>query len=495
MKKSGWMLALVLLGGTLISACGADEDNYSGERAAVKEPMESAQEAPFDKMYFQDYGTNSFVSADEAPLSTFAVDVDTGSYAIARSYIERGQWPPQEAIRVEEFVNAIDPGYKPPQNDTFAIHVEAGPSPWEGEEELLVRIGIKGKEISEEDRRAANLVFVIDVSDSMDRDNRIDLVKESLRLLLGQLREEDRIGIVVYGTTARELIGMTSAEERELLMDAIGGIEIEGATNMEEGLLLGYRMAEEAFEPNRINRVILCSDGVANVGETRHDGILERIGGYSEREIYLSTFGFGMGNYNDVMMEQLADRGNGVYAYIDDKKEAIKVFRDNLTGTLQTIARDAKIQVEFDPGQIDSYRLLGYENRALSDADFRNNRADGGEVGSGHSVTALYQVRLVEPGADAGDIGHVTIRYRAEEDHREVREMVQSIRLAGELSGSARFQAAVAEFAITMRTGEAREGTELQAIRKLASKNARTKEQKDFVELMDRAIELERGRD
>ncbi|QMV43620.1 YfbK domain-containing protein [Cohnella cholangitidis] len=474
----------------VVSGCSAssNEDDSAPVAAQSEAQARAPIEAPPNDMYFKDYGSNAFVSAEDDRQSTFAVDVDTGAYAIARSYVEDGSFPPREAVRTEEFINYFDPGYEPPREDTFAIHVDAGASPIEDDDYSIVRIGIKGKEVDSEQRKPVNLTFVIDVSGSMDKDNRIDLVKDSLELLIGQLRDDDTIGIVVYGTTAHKVLDPTSVEQRDAILDAIESIEIENTTNVEEGLLLGYKMANETFEPEKINRVILCSDGVANVGRTGPEDILEQIERYSEQDIYLSTFGYGMGNYNDVLMEQLADKGNGVYAYIDDMGEAKKVFKEKLTGNLQTIAKDAKIQVEFDPGKVESYRLLGYENRAVSDEDFRNNRVDGGEVGAGHSVTALYQVRLKNKAA--GQLGKVTIRYKNVDDRAEIREMSEEIRLSGELSDNTKFLVAVAKFAELIREGEGASAPALEEIRMLAKGNAEGKEQKEFVKLIDRAIDL-----
>lgn len=482
--------ASVLFAGCSSSGNNAGDFNVAGNASSAEtsqEPVPWENEKP-EEMYFQDFGTHPFVSTEEDSLSTFAIDVDTGAYAIARSYIEEGNLPPREAVRIEEYVNAFDMGYGPPAEDTFAIHVDAGPSPFEEDDYQLVRIGIKGKEVEAEERQRANLTFVIDISGSMNQDNRIGLVQRSLEVLIDQLNDDDRIGIVGYGSTARELLPPTEVENRDEILEAVYGIEIEGSTNVEDGLLLGYKMADEGFEQDAINRIILCSDGVANVGETGPEGILEKIGRYAEQQIYLSTFGFGMDNYNDVLMEQLADNGDGAYAYIDDMQEAKKVFRKQLTGTLQTIAKDAKIQVDFDPGKVEEYRLLGYENRAIADGDFRDNRVDGGEVGAGHSVTALYAVKLKKE--TEGELGHVTIRFQTPDDNREQRELSAPIRLSRKLSDESLFLAAVAKFADVLKAGEADSGASLRDIRSVALNAADGQEQEAFVELLEQAMEL-----
>jgi len=485
-------LLLVILLGCLTAGCsaGSDKNNESSsvQRAPVAESSAKESSAAYDDMYFRDYGTNPYVTAEDDRLSTFAMDVDTGSYTLARSYIEDGNLPPREAIRPEEFINYFDIGYEPPEENTFAIHVDAGPSPFWGEEAQLVRIGIKGKEIDAEERKRANLTFVIDVSGSMRQDNRIGLVKKALRMLVKQLNADDRIGIVVYGTTARKVLDPTSVEDGELILNAIDDLQIEGSTNAEAGLLAGYKMASKSYAKNAINRVILCSDGVANIGETDPEGILNTIEDYAGRSIYLSTFGFGMDNYNDVLMEQLADKGNGTYAYIDNIDEAKKVFQEQLTGTLQTIAKDAKIQVEFDPDQVDRYRLLGYENRAIDDDEFRNNRVDGGEVGAGHSITALYEVELKNRASNS--FGKVTIRYKDVDDNNKTKETTELIRVSEELSKETRFIASVAEFAEIMKEREGMDEDRLKAVLRMARKTAASERQKGFVELVERAIEI-----
>ena len=371
---------------------------------------------PFDSMFFEGYGVNPFIDTEDDPRSTFAMDVDTASYAIARRYIEEGHLPPRDAIRVEEFVNYFDPAYPGPKEGegAFAIHLEGAPSPFGTPRHYLVRIGIQGRRIHDEDRKDAVLTFVIDVSGSMDRENRLELVKRTLRLLIDELRPSDQIGIVVYGSRARTVLQPVSVREKERILEAIASLQPDGSTYAEEGLRQGYRMANRAFRPGAINRVILCSDGVANVGRTGADSILSVIGEYAGRDITLSTVGFGMGNYNDVLMEQLADKGNGNYAYVDTLSEARRVFGENLTGTLQVIARDAKIQVEIDPRVVSRYRLLGYENRAVADDDFRNDAVDAGEVGAGHSVTALYELKFHRDAGGQDDAAGraLTIRVR-----------------------------------------------------------------------------------
>ena len=436
-----------------------------------------------NSMFFRNYGVNPFITTDEDALSTFAVDVDAASYTVTRRYVELGHLPPRDAVRVEEFVNFFPQGYPRFESEDFRILVDGAPSPF-GKDLHLVRVGIKGREVGDRDRKPAQLTFVIDVSGSMQKENRLELVKQALRLLVDQLRADDRVGIVVYGTTGRvllepvalgagaiarasrrssDVLGEDDAGRRagrQSILEAIDQLRPEGSTNAEEGLLLGYEMARRGYRDGVINRIVLCSDGVANVGLTDAESILQQTRTEADQGIHLSTIGFGMGNYNDELMERLANQGDGNYYYVDDLEEARRVFVENLTGTLQTIARDAKIQVEFDPARVLRYRLLGFENRDVADRDFRNDNVDAGEIGAGHEVTALYEVKLA-PDADDGPLATVRLRYARPERNRnsapEVREIARAFS-SDELTSrfekaSPRFRldAAVAEFAEILR--------------------------------------------
>ncbi len=407
--------------------------------------------AAFDDVFFKDYGTNPFIDTEDDHFSTFGMDVDTASYSVTRRYLQDGFLPPPEAVRVEEFINAFDYNYEPPLQEAFAIHIEGAPSKFgEGKRLQLLRIGIQGRVVQSEDRKDAILTFVIDVSGSMAMENRLELVKQSLRLLVDQLRPGDEVGIVIYGSRAKILLPHTGVEERGRILRAIDSLAPEGATNAEAGLRLGYDLALKNVRFGSTNRVILCSDGVANVGQTGPDAILREVRDHVNEGITLTTIGFGMGNFNDILMEQLANKGNGSYAYVDTLSEARRIFVENLTGTLQVIARDAKVQLDFNPRVVSRFRLLGYENRRLDHEDFRDDNADGGEIGSGHSVTALYEIKLHE-GA-VGQLATVFIRHE-DPDTRQVTEVSQDI-FAAELSdafedASPEFQlaAAIAEFA------------------------------------------------
>lgn len=378
-------------------------------------PQPGMQPPPVDN-YFRDYGVNPYTDALEDRLSTFALDVDTASYSVARRYVMDGSLPPSDAVRVEEFVNYFDPGYPAPADVAFGIYADGAPSPFHHDGTYFLRFGVQGYQVQEWQRVPATLTFVIDISGSMQRENRLELVKRSLELLVERLHSQDTVAIVVYGSDARIVMYPTPGSERQAILNAIYSLYTEGSTNAEAGLDLGYQLAMDAYRPGTSNRVVLCSDGVANVGATSPEAILNNVRGYVEEGVTLTTVGFGMGNFNDVLMEQLADNGDGHYAYVDNLDEAHKLFVEDLTSTLQVIARDAKVQVDFNPDVVAYYRLVGYENRAVADQDFRNDSVDAGELGAGHSATAIYAVQF-RPGAE-GRIATVQLRWQDPENYK-----------------------------------------------------------------------------
>ena len=414
----------------------------------------TVNDAAYDLTFFKHYGVNPFIDTEDDNLSTFAIDVDTASYTVARRFVQDGNLPHPDSVRVEEFVNFFDQGYAPPEQGAFAIHVDGSPSPFGGEKHWLIRVGLQGKQIANDARKDATLVFAIDVSGSMAREDRLGLVKRSLRLLVDELRPTDEVGIVIYGSAGSILLEPTDGDEKRSILSAIDRLDPGGSTYAEDGLRLAYQMAAERVQPGRVTRVILLSDGVANVGNTGPESILKRIREQVDEGVTLTTVGVGMGNFNDVLMEQLANDGDGSYYYVDTLGQARRVFVENLVGTLQTIAKDTKVQVEFNPDVVRSYRLLGYENRRVDDEDFRDDTVDAGEVGAGHSVTALYEMKLHED-AD-GSLGTVFMRYE-DPDTGEVSELNREFGrgdLAAEFSeASARFQlsAVVAEYAEMLR--------------------------------------------
>lgn len=399
-------------GGVPGGVAGGVIGTYNAPLRVSRAMMDGEEGKPYDDVRFKSAGTNPFVETGTDRLSTFGLDVDTASYTVARRYLSDGNLPEPASVRVEEWVNYFDYGDLPPTRGDFAIRAEGAPSPFSPERRLL-RFNIRARQVKAENRRPAVLTFVVDVSGSMDEENRLGLVKKSLNLLLDELRPTDQVGLVVYGSEARLLL--EPSNDREVVKQAIERLVPEGSTNAEAGLQMGYDVAGRNFKMNSVNRIILCSDGVANVGHTGPQAILGRIGREARRGIELTTLGFGMGNYNDHLMEQLADKGDGRYAYIDGIDEAKRVLVEELTGTLQTIAKNAKVQVDFNPAAVSRYRLLGYENRAIADERFRDETVDAGEIGAGHSVTALYELEM-KPGAGEGQtIATLHLRYRVPE--------------------------------------------------------------------------------
>jgi Ca-activated chloride channel family protein len=381
-------------GGGLFGDSAADEED------AVDETEDNT---------FQNYGVRPFVATSEDPLSTFALDVDTASYSIAQRWVEGGQVPPPDSVRVEEYVNSFDYDYRPP-SDGLSVVADAGPSPYD-QENVIVRLGVQAEDVSNGERPPASLTFVVDTSGSMDRQDRLGLVKTSLERLVVELDGDDVVSIVTYSDNADVILPPTSVAEADVILDAIDNLRTDGSTNLEAGLRRGYDLASESFRDAGINRVILASDGVANVGLTDPNGLVGLIRGDADRGIQLVTVGVGMGNFNDVTMEQLANDGDGFYAYVNDRSEAERLFSDDLVATLLTVAIDGKIQVDFDPSTVEQYRLIGFENRAVLDDDFRNDSVDAGELGAGHQVTALYELTL-QPGVAADDrLGTAQLRW------------------------------------------------------------------------------------
>lgn len=335
---------------------------------------------------------NAFFPVKDAPLSTFAIDVDTASYANIRRFINNKQMPPPSAVRMEELLNYFSYNYPAPTGKhPFAVHLEAAECPWNGKHRL-VRVGLKGKEIHQAERPSSNLVFLIDTSGSMQDEDKLPLLKSALTLLTRQLTVKDRVTMVTYAGDAGLKLPPTSGGEKEKITAALDSLMSGGSTHGSAGIMLAYEQAKANFIQEGTNRVILCTDGDLNVGVTSDDALVELIKEQAKTGVYLSVMGFGTGNLKDGKLEKLADHGNGVYAYIDGLKEARKVFVEQLSGSLVTIAKDVKIQLEFNPKQVAAYRLLGYENRVMANQDFRNDKKDAGEIGAGHTVTALYEI-------------------------------------------------------------------------------------------------------
>ncbi len=339
-----------------------------------------------------------FLRATDTPLSTFSIDVDTASYSNVRRFLNQGSLPPTGAVRIEELVNYFAYDYPNPQGGApFSVTTELSVAPWNPRHQLL-RLGLRARKLSSEQIPARNLVFLIDVSGSMEDANKLPLLKQSFRTLTDSLREQDRVAMVVYAGASGVVLPPTSGRDKAKILGALDQLQAGGSTNGAQGLELAYRVATEQRRPGTVNRVLLATDGDFNVGITSRGELVRMVENYKNQGISLTTLGFGMGNYKDATMEQLADKGDGNYAYIDTLAEARRVLVEQGGGTLVTIAKDVKIQVEFNPAKVGAYRLIGYDNRRLQDQDFNDDRKDAGEIGSGHTVTALYE--LVPPGQE-----------------------------------------------------------------------------------------------
>ena len=418
---------------------------------------------------------SDFLGVEDNPLSTFAIDVDRASYSNMRRFITRGMRPPIDAIRIEELVNYFTYDYPAPRGThPFSITTEIGAAPWQPEHRLL-RIGIQGRDVATEELPAGNLVFLVDVSGSMQPADKLPLLKSSLRLLVAQMRPADRVAIVVYAGRAGLALPPTSGKNKSEILFAIDRLEAGGSTAGGAGLRLAYEIARENFSEEGNNRVILASDGDFNVGPSSDSEMIRLIEKERESGVFLSVLGFGTGNLQDSKMEQLANHGNGSYAYIDGEREAAKVLVSEFAGTLFTIAKDVKVQVEFNPREVQAYRLIGYENRALRAEDFADDRKDAGELGAGHSVTALYEIvpvgvdgpdvpdapplryrdrQDVTRQAASGELGFVQLRYKRPDDSRSVLVQQAFVDRGGNGSGDSRFAASVAAFGMLLRTSE-----------------------------------------
>ncbi|MFM7243436.1 MAG: von Willebrand factor type A domain-containing protein [Planctomycetaceae bacterium] len=367
-----------------------------------------------DRERYDQFTENRFLRTADAPLSTFSIDVDTASYANVRRFLAAGRRPPRDAVRIEELVNYFRYGYpQPAGDDPFSVTVEAAECPWR-RGHRLVRIGLQGRDIARDARPAGNLVFLVDVSGSMGDPDKLPLVKQALLMLVDELTENDRVAIVTYAGDAGLKLPPTSGDQKAAIRAAIESLAAGGSTHGSAGIALAYEQAAERFIPGGANRVILATDGDLNVGITDDAALVELIRGKAKGGTFLTVLGFGQGNLQDEKMEKLADNGNGVYAYVDGVREARKVLVEQLTGSTITIAKDVKIQVEFNPAVVASYRLLGYENRALAAEDFRDDTKDAGEIGAGHAVTAVYEVELVDDAMVGPDRGAEPLKYRRE---------------------------------------------------------------------------------
>ena len=445
---------------------------------------------------FKSYGQNPWVDASKDRLSTFAADVDTASYTIMRRKLTEGALPPAASVRVEEFVNYFDYAFADPTNGTpFSVLMQAAPSPMNASKHIL-RVGVATKAKSEQERKPANLVFLVDVSGSMSGEDRLGLAKKSLRILTQNLRDGDTVSLVTYAGSSRVILKPTGLEHKARILSAIDELGAGGSTAMGSGLDLAYEQAVKGLRPGAISRVIVLSDGDANVGTATHDQILKTIAGRVKEGVTLSTIGFGMGNYKDEMMEQLANKGNGNNFYIDSIDAAKKIFDKQLGSTLEVVAKDAKFQIDFDPKLVSRYRLVGYENRDIADNDFRNDKVDAGEIGAGHQVTALYEIELTDEGKQQNaPIATVRIRHKAPNAEKAIESAFPMVggpaASFANASSDFRFAFAVAAFADLLRGGEDAEHWSLAEIRKVAAAAAGDDaDRKEFVALINKAITI-----
>ncbi len=463
----------------------APASSFSSGLAGGLDKKAEALRQDFNTARYGNIEENPFLPAVSNPLSTFSIDVDTASYSNIRRFIENGSLPPKDAVRVEEMINYFSYDYPQPNDKLpFSVNLDAATCPWQPAHRL-VRIGLKGRELPNEKRPASNLVFLLDVSGSMEPANRLPLVKQAMRLLVDKLGENDRVAIVVYAGASGLALPSTAGDHKEQILSAIENLQANGSTNGAEGIELAYQTAAGHFIKGGVNRVILATDGDFNVGTTSEGELINLIQDKAKSGVFLSVLGVGDDNLNDSMMQKLADKGNGNYAYLDSVEEARKVLVRQINGTLVTIAKDVKIQVEFNPAQVSSYRLIGYEKRVLRKEDFNNDKIDGGEIGAGHTVTALYEVVPVgaepnpaasvppvddlkyqpNPAAVASSLGKtaspemMTVKLRYKEPDGDTSKLLsQSFVDRGvdfaQAAPDLKFAAAVAEFGMILRDSE-----------------------------------------
>ncbi len=445
---------------------------------------------------YQKLTENKFIQPKNQALSTFSIDVDNASYTNARRFIQSGQLPNPDAVRIEEFINYFDYDYPQPKNDVpFSINTEISVAPWNTKHKL-VHIGIQGKELDYKNLSASNLVFLIDASGSMEDPNKLPLLRSSLKMLLNEMNEKDRISIVAYAGATGLVLPSTSVKEKVKILNALENVSAGGSTAGGAGITLAYKIAKENFIKNGNNRVILCTDGDFNVGVNSADDLVKLIETKRNDDIFLTVCGFGMGNYKDYQMEELSNAGNGNYFYIDNIQEAKKVFVTQMRATLFTIAKDVKLQIEFNPTKVAAYRLIGYENRMLKKEDFNDDKKDAGELGAGHTVTALYEIIPVgvksefltsvddlryqnnskissnyTAVASSDELLNLKLRYK-KPDETKSKLIVSPLKdeniALSKTSDNFRFSAAVASFGMILRNSEYKSNTDYQNVIELA---------------------------
>ncbi|PIQ24651.1 hypothetical protein COW36_10950 [bacterium (Candidatus Blackallbacteria) CG17_big_fil_post_rev_8_21_14_2_50_48_46] len=493
---------------------GLVRDRDAAPEANIRQAGEGFNTEQYDKI-----DENPFLEALKNPLSTFSIDVDTASYSNLRRFIQNGKLPPADAVRIEEMVNYFDYNYPEPKGEhPFSLITELSTCPWNSKHKLL-HVGLQAKRLNLKQTPPNNLVFLLDVSGSMEDENKLPLLKKSLRLLIDELREEDTVSITVYAGAAGLVLPPTSGAKKEVIIDALEKLQAGGSTAGSAGIKLAYETARKHFKKEGNNRVILATDGDFNVGPSSDGELTRLIEEKRKQGIYLTVLGFGMGNYKDSKMEKLADTGNGNYAYIDSLLEAKKVLVQELGGTLLTLAKDVKLQLEFNPTKVSSYRLIGYENRLLRAEDFDNDAKDAGELGAGHSVTALYELVPASEGKSnsqnlryqetqiknsaqfSDELLNLKLRYKRpnQEKSELITRPVKDTALAlNQTSDDFRFSAAVAGFGLVLRNSAYKGDWSLADSQKLAS-GAKGEDQhgyrKDFLSLLSQAQKLQTKND
>jgi secreted protein with Ig-like and vWFA domain len=511
----------------------ADEWDAITARREKYKSIDLGKEQPGTEQY-QPIVENAFLSPLQQPLSTFSIDVDTASYANMRRFLTSGRLPPRNSVRIEELVNYFRYEYPQPKGEQpFSVNMEMAQCPWR-DKHLLLRVGLKGKEIQRSQRPASNLVFLLDVSGSMSDENKLPLLKTAMKMLVGELGENDRVSIVTYAGDAGLKLKSTTGDQQKRITQTIDSLSAGGSTNGSAGIELAYEQATDNFIKGGTNRVILCTDGDLNVGITSDEALTRLIKEKAKSGVFLTVLGFGEGNLKDAKMERIADNGNGLYAYIDSVREARKVLVEQLTGSTITIAKDVKIQIEFNPAQIAAYRLLGYENRVLAAEDFNNDKKDAGEIGAGHTVTALYELvpvgaevesqpvrpdvdelkyqadvqspkskvqgredRTPTGGAASGEL--LTLKLRYKEPEGETSKLIEyPLKDRGgsfhSASSDMQFAAAVASFGMILRQSQYRGNATLDAVAEIASRALGKDEggyRAEFVDLVRKAQALD----
>ncbi len=535
--SSRWSAALLVLASLIFSACGdtakiglkpnddlartpptAQEYTYAANTSANANSgmlYESESRSGAGERYAE-FNENPFLETSRAPLSTFSIDVDTAAYANVRRFLNDGQLPPKDAVRIEEMINYFDYEYPQPAGDLpFSVHTEVASSPWNPTNKLM-KIGLQGRKVSLDNTPPANLVFLLDVSGSMIAPNKLPLLKEGLRIMIDQLKPQDRVAIVVYAGSSGLVLPSTPVSQKGEIIAALNALEAGGSTNGGQGIHLAYSVAAKNFIRGGNNRVVLATDGDFNVGATSDESLVQMVEEKRKSGVFLSVLGFGSGNLNDSMMEKLSNKGNGNYAYIDSRDEARRALGEQVAGTLYTIAKDVKIQVEFNPALVAGYRLIGYENRLLADRDFNDDTKDAGEIGAGHSVTALYEIVPAGHKVDNGGIelkyskveatgtrfgnemATVKLRYK-DPDGTESKLLSIGVltndRAVADASADLRFAAAVAQFGMLLTDSRYKGSASFGSARRLAESSVAgdAKEKRaEILRLIDRAASLDR---